>query len=232
MFQLQIVNVEEDFSMVTFGEDYLAHRRKICRYLGRKKGRGVNMRRNMKKTKLNKPWKIYGYMLLALLAALVVFDATVMIVYEIQWDKYVENSREAREAGYPNSYDICSRQGNIVIDGEKYMLFEAHRDAILDGDYNEKLIVSMEDDFVDKYPEKEGNLEIFAKELGFVYDGNQERYTIIDVYMVDLCREGISGDWVWNALGITIITVPILFAAGIVWLIGFVIYKRKGKRLR
>jgi len=36
MFHLQIVNVEEDFLIKTFGEDYLAYRKKINRYLGRK----------------------------------------------------------------------------------------------------------------------------------------------------------------------------------------------------
>lgn len=36
MFHLQIVNVEEDFLIKTFGEDYLAYRKKVNRYLGRK----------------------------------------------------------------------------------------------------------------------------------------------------------------------------------------------------
>lgn len=37
MFHLQIVNVEEDFLIVTFGEEYLQYRKKVCRYLGRKR---------------------------------------------------------------------------------------------------------------------------------------------------------------------------------------------------
>ena len=37
MFHLQIVNVEEDFLVVTFGEDYLAYRDKVRRYIGRKR---------------------------------------------------------------------------------------------------------------------------------------------------------------------------------------------------
>lgn len=36
MFHLQIVNVEEDFLLETFGEDYLIYRKKVNRYLGRK----------------------------------------------------------------------------------------------------------------------------------------------------------------------------------------------------
>ena len=35
-FHLQIVNVEEDFLIDAFGEEYLQYRRKVCRYLGRK----------------------------------------------------------------------------------------------------------------------------------------------------------------------------------------------------
>lgn len=35
-FHLQIVNVEEDFLIEAFGEEYLKYRAKVCRYLGRK----------------------------------------------------------------------------------------------------------------------------------------------------------------------------------------------------
>lgn len=38
MFHLQIVNVEEDFLVRTFGEAYLDYRKKVNRYLGRKIG--------------------------------------------------------------------------------------------------------------------------------------------------------------------------------------------------
>ncbi len=37
MFHLQIVNVEEDFLIVAFGEEYIAYRNKVCRYFGRKR---------------------------------------------------------------------------------------------------------------------------------------------------------------------------------------------------
>lgn len=36
LFHLQIVNVEEDFLVERFGEEYIAYRSKVCRYLGRK----------------------------------------------------------------------------------------------------------------------------------------------------------------------------------------------------
>ncbi len=36
LFHLQIVNVEEDFLMERFGEAYIAYRKKVRRYLGRK----------------------------------------------------------------------------------------------------------------------------------------------------------------------------------------------------
>jgi len=37
LFHLQIVNVEEDFLMVTFGDDYLAYRKHVNRYIGRRR---------------------------------------------------------------------------------------------------------------------------------------------------------------------------------------------------
>ncbi len=37
LLHLQIVNVEEDFLQTTFGDDYLAYKKKVCRYIGRKR---------------------------------------------------------------------------------------------------------------------------------------------------------------------------------------------------
>ncbi len=37
MLHLQIVNVEEDFLLESFGDDYLNYRKKVCRYIGRKR---------------------------------------------------------------------------------------------------------------------------------------------------------------------------------------------------
>ncbi|MCM1212881.1 MAG: isoprenylcysteine carboxylmethyltransferase family protein [Blautia sp.] len=36
MLHLQIVNVEEDFLHTAFGDEYLAYKKKVCRYIGRK----------------------------------------------------------------------------------------------------------------------------------------------------------------------------------------------------
>lgn len=37
MFHLQIVNVEEDFLLESFGDEYLSYKKKVCRYVGRKR---------------------------------------------------------------------------------------------------------------------------------------------------------------------------------------------------
>lgn len=37
MYHLQIVNVEEDFLLATFGNEYLQYKKKVCRYIGRKR---------------------------------------------------------------------------------------------------------------------------------------------------------------------------------------------------
>lgn len=36
LFHLQIVNVEEDFLIEAFGDEYIKYRKKVCRYFGRK----------------------------------------------------------------------------------------------------------------------------------------------------------------------------------------------------
>lgn len=181
----------------------------------------------MEKKKISKPWKIFGYVILILLAVLVIFDITIWIVYKVHWNKYTQTLNDARAAGYYDSYDICTRQDNLIVDGKEYVFFEAHREVILDGDYYENLIVSVEDEYIDKYPDEKGNLKIYAKELGFVYDSKQERYTIIDIYMIDLCRTQISSDWCWRAFVVTIIMGPIILIAGLVWFIGLIVHKKK-----
>ncbi len=37
MYHLQIVNVEEVFLLTTFGDEYLKYKKKVCRYIGRKR---------------------------------------------------------------------------------------------------------------------------------------------------------------------------------------------------
>ncbi len=37
MLHLQIVNVEEDYLISSFGESYLEYKKRVCRYLGRKR---------------------------------------------------------------------------------------------------------------------------------------------------------------------------------------------------
>ncbi len=37
MYHLQIVNVEEVFLLATFGNEYLQYKKKVCRYIGRKR---------------------------------------------------------------------------------------------------------------------------------------------------------------------------------------------------
>ena len=37
MYHLQIVNVEEDFLLAAFGNEYLQYKKKVCRYIGRKR---------------------------------------------------------------------------------------------------------------------------------------------------------------------------------------------------
>lgn len=41
MFHLQIVNVEEDFLLESFGDEYLNYKKKVCRYVGRKRATDI-----------------------------------------------------------------------------------------------------------------------------------------------------------------------------------------------
>ena len=177
---------------------------------------------------MRKGWKVFGIIILALTAALILFDMTVWIVYKIESNQRREIFFEAREAGYPNCYTICERQENIVIDGNEYLVFHAHRPVIIDGDYHEDLVASPDDEFEDLCPDENENLELWAKELDYVRDeSTQNSYTYIDLYRVSRHEVGIAGDWCWRAIGVTILVVPVIFVTGLVWLIHFVWYRWK-----
>ncbi len=179
---------------------------------------------------MSKKWKRFGMVIVVAAILLAVFDAAVLIHREIEWNEYVSDYREAKKAGYTEDYTICTRQGNVMIDGQEYLCFNAHRHVILDGDYDENLLVSMEDQFEDLFPDEKENLEIFAKEIKKVKGDDGQDYTLIDVYRIDKCRADLSGDWFWRALFITIIVMPVVCVSGIIWLIHFFAYKYKTKR--
>ena len=69
MFHLQIVNVEEDFLLEAFGEEYLNYRKKVNRYLGRKaKGKAKAI--------------IISVICVILSVPLIILPVTTVIVYE------------------------------------------------------------------------------------------------------------------------------------------------------
>ena len=42
LFHLQIVNVEEDFLLQEFGEDYVQYKKTVCRYFGKRFSRSAS----------------------------------------------------------------------------------------------------------------------------------------------------------------------------------------------
>lgn len=176
---------------------------------------------------MSKRWKKFGIIILAVAVLLAIFDIVVFTTDKIMSNKRVSVYREAEKAGYDEAYTICSRQGDIVIDGQAYLCFNAHRHAILDGDYDEDLIVSKDDKFEDEHPYQKENLEIFAKEIKRVTDNYGNDYTLIDVYRIDKCRTENIDAWFWNALLISIVVLPIELVLGIIWVIHFIVYKKR-----
>lgn len=178
---------------------------------------------------MNKKWKIFGWLILALFGLLVVLDVTVWAIDQRQWEQRNTDYRVAEEAGYPEDYSICSRQGSVTIGETEYLSFHAHRSMILDGDYHENLLALPEDSFEDAAEGQTENLEILAKEVGRITDEDGTDYTLIDIYKITECREQTVETWFWRAAAITIVSVPVLLAAALIWIIHWIWSKRKGK---
>ena len=180
---------------------------------------------------MGKKWKTFGIVILAMAILLAVFDIAVWIMHEVSWERQMSVYRRANAEGYKEDYTVCSRQENVVIDEQEYLCFYAHRTMILDGDYSEYLLVSIDDSFEDLVPDENEDLEILAKEVESLYDIEGKDYTRIDVYQIDRCRSVNLDAWFWRAFMITIVVLPIEFVLGIIWSIHFVVYKvKKGSR--
>ena len=79
MFHLQIVNVEEDFLLEAFGEDYLDYKKKVNRYLGRKaKGKAKAI--------------IISVICVILSVPLIILPVTTVIVYELIFGERYETA--------------------------------------------------------------------------------------------------------------------------------------------
>lgn len=114
----------------------------------------------------------------------IALDVFTLGYYKYAWNKFCEEETEARQAGYENSYYICSREKNITLNGVDYIRFHAHRSAFLDGDYEEELLMPRNLNYLDKASVQNERLVLFANEVSAYNGKNGEDYTIVNIYSV------------------------------------------------
>lgn len=129
-------------------------------------------------------WKIYKLIMLFVIIAVVVFDVTASVVHNHFWNEYYLERKEAVEAGYDKEYTVCSREENVVLDSVEYLHFHAFRPMVIDGSYNEELLVRCDSEYLDKAPNKTEGLILFGKKESFYNDLRGTSYTLIELYSV------------------------------------------------
>ncbi len=110
--------------------------------------------------------------------------------YNYAWSRFREEEVEADKAGYEESYFVCSREENVIVNGEDYVHFHAHRSAFLDGDYDEELLMPSALTYLDKAPAQQDGLVLFAKEVSSLETEQGEDYTVIHIY--SLCEYALT----------------------------------------
>ena len=176
-------------------------------------------------------WKIFSIALLAVVAFIVVFDLVAGVIYGYGERRFEAEAREAMEAGYDESYRICTRKEDVFLQGKEYLHFQAYLPMILDGAYKEDILTEKEDVFLDKAPGRETDLIVFAKEVSWYDDLHGTQYTIVDIYSVCKDYRG-SDELVWDAIGVTLLGVPVAVLLAAVYVIHILVKiwkKRRGK---
>lgn len=160
--------------------------------------------------------------MLVVFIIVVSFDLLAIIMHNIRWSNYCSEQREANDAGYENEYTICSKENNVLINGVEYMYFHAHRDAILDGDYNEDILVRYNSEYLDKTSGRTEELILFGNKLSTYNDIAGTRYTIIELYSI--C-DYITGDNTFFGFFNALIVTALGFVFEIALILVYVIHK-------
>lgn len=150
------------------------------------------------------------------------FDMIAIIMHNIRWSDYCSELMEAKDAGYEKEYTICSRENNVVINGVEYMYFHAHRDAYLDGDYDEDILVKYNSEYLDKTSGGTEELILFGNKLSTYSDTDGTSYIIIELYSI--C-DHITGDNTFFGFFNALIVTTIGFVIELALILVYVIHK-------
>lgn len=150
-------------------------------------------------------WKYFFRIIVLIFLAVAALDVTVWAWYEHIWHQFYKESTAAESAGYDEEYSICSREEEILFDGEVYTHFHAYRPMILDGAYHEDLLVKSDSQYLDKAPGQDEDLLLFAKEVSSYNDLHGTSYTFIEIYSVCDYTLDDMRQWPFIAILVTIL---------------------------
>lgn len=151
-------------------------------------------------------WKTPLCIMAFIFLAVTVLNIFAWSNYGYMWNGFCSEQAKARKLGYEKSFFICSREENISLNGENYVHFHAYHPAFLDGAYEEELLMPSSFTYLDKVPEQQDGLVIFAKEVSS-FDVNQgENYKIINIYSVCDYALAKSKKFIRIVLNVTIIS--------------------------
>ena len=166
-------------------------------------------------------WKYFFRVIVFIFATVAAFDVIVFTWHEYNWHLFYEELDAAEAAGYDEEYSVCSREEDILFDGKVYTHFHAYRSMILDGDYHEDLLVKSDSQYLDKVPDQDGDLIIFAKEVSSYHDLDGTSYTFIEIYSICDYTMDDAGRWPVIAILVTVLAVFI----EVILVIIFIIHK-------
>jgi hypothetical protein len=190
----------------------------------------------MKTLKERKTWKIL-LALIILIGVVTGIYAGVSSMYDrkrLREEK--EAYQEAKTAGYDLGYSICSKAGEVTLDGVAYDLYSRRWDSFVDGSFQKDFLIRKDASYIDEAEGSTTDLMIYGRLEGYADDPDDEteydpgKYEIIEPYKFAKYVKRVD---MWAVAGIIVLVVIaecVLIAALAVYFIVYAVKKSRVKK--
>lgn len=154
--------------------------------------------------KRGKSWKLLIKAMILVAVAVTIFDTVAGVQRQYYWEKSYQQVKEAKEAGYDVEYRVCTREDDVILNGERYIHFHAFRPAVVDGNYSQHILAKYGESYIDKAPGQEEGLVVYARNIPYYGEQRGKDYTLVSIYSV--CRDHNSekeSKWLFWAVIVT-----------------------------
>jgi len=185
----------------------------------------------MKTLKERKAWKILIGIIAVIAVLAVGAFAIISAVNEKRLNDNTSDMEQAKAAGYDTEFSICSRVGDIRLDGKDYIRYSRHWDSFVDGQYKEDIFILKDAKYIDDSNGETKNLVIYGRVSGYYEEPlDGEKYTLVEPYRFRLYREHMDMWAVGAGFALALLVEGMLVFALIIYFIVYLVMKHRPKK--